>query len=150
MLHPASALAVILALPLVATAQQQPQAQPQPTPLPPPISSPVDQPYPGVIQLSVDVTNTADRVEKVHEQIPVIPGANEMVLLYPEWLPGDHEPSGPIAALAGIVTTVDGKRVQWVRDPVDMYAFHVPLGPGAGAVGLDFDYLSPIKRSAGR
>jgi predicted metalloprotease with PDZ domain len=48
------------------------------------------------------------------------------------------------------VTTVDGKRVQWVRDPVNMYAFHVPLGEGARTVELDFDYLSPIKPDAGR
>jgi predicted metalloprotease with PDZ domain len=73
-----------------------------------------------------------------------------MVLFYPEWIPGDHEPSGPIKSLAGIVTTVDGKRVQWVRDPVNMYAFHVPLGEGARTVELDFDYLSPIKPDAGR
>ena len=31
-----------------------------------------------------------------------------------------------------------------------MYAFHVPLPEGAKSAGLDFDYLSPIKPSAGR
>ncbi len=148
MVRPLAAFAAILTLPLAAVTQNQPQ--PQPTPVPPPLAAPVDKPYPGEIQLSVDVTDITDRVEKVHEEIPALPGAKEMVLLYPEWLPGDHEPSGPIYAVAGIVTTVDGKRVQWMRDPVDMYAFHVPLGAGAKTVGLDFDYLSPIKRSAGR
>lgn len=118
--------------------------------MPPPIVTPVDRPYVGPIQLTVDLTNIVDRVEKVHEEIPVVPGAKQMVLLYPEWLPGDHEPDGPIASLAGIVTTVDGQRVQWVRDRVNMYAFHVPLPRGAKTVGLDFDYLSPIKPSAGR
>jgi hypothetical protein len=95
--------------------------------------------------LTVELSNTVDRIEKVNENIPVEPGTREMVLLYPEWIPGDHEPSGPIASLAGMVTTVDGKRVQWVRDRVNMYAFHVPLSAGAKTVGLDFDYLSPIK-----
>ena len=123
--------------------------------MPPPIAAPVDKPYPGPIQLSVDITDITDRVWRVHEDIPVgtqtrQPGAKEIVLLYPEWIPGDHEPSGPISALAGIVTSVDGKRVQWVRDRVNMYAFHVPLSEGAKTVGLDFDYLSPIKPSAGR
>ena len=118
--------------------------------MPPPISAPVDKPYPGQIQLSVDITNITDRVERVHEDIPAEPGAKEMVLLYPEWIPGDHAPEGPISALGGIVTTVDGKRVQWVRDRVNMYAFHVPLSAGAKTIGLDFDYLSPIKPSAGR
>jgi predicted metalloprotease with PDZ domain len=133
-----------------ALAQKEPQPQPQPVPMPPAIASPVDKPYVGPIQLSVDVTNTVDRNERVHEDIPVVPGSKEMVLLYPEWLPGDHEPSGPIASLAGIVTTVDGKRVQWVRDRVNVYAFHVALPEGAKSVGVDFDYLSAIKPSAGR
>jgi predicted metalloprotease with PDZ domain len=133
-----------------AFAQKQPQPQPQPVPWPPAIPQPVDKPYVGPIQLTVNVTNTTDRVEHVHEVIPVAPGSKQMILLYPEWLPGDHEPDGPIKMLGGIVTTVDGHRVQWVRDRVNMYAFHVPLTPGAKTVGVDFDYLSPIKPSAGR
>lgn len=134
----------------VSQIKSQPQPQPQPVPMPPPIVAPVDKPYVGPIDLSVDLTNIEDRVEKVHEDIPVKPGAKEMVLLYPQWIPGDHEPSGPIESLGGIVTTVNGKRVQWVRDRVNVYAFHVPLTAGAKTVGLDFDYLSPIKPSAGR
>ena len=133
-----------------ALAQAKPQAQPQPVPMPPAIIAPLDKPYVGPIELTVDLTNNVDRVEKVHEDIPVEPGAKEMVLLYPQWLPGDHEPSGPIESLGGIVTSVDGKRVQWVRDRVNVYAFHVPLTAEAKTVGLDFDYLSPIKPSAGR
>jgi len=148
-------LPAVFASTLIAAGQSTPQPQPEPTPMPPPIAAPVDKPYPGPIQLSVDITDITDRVWRVHEDIPVgtqtrQPGAKEIVLLYPEWIPGDHEPSGPISALAGIVTSVDGKRVQWVRDRVNMYAFHVPLSEGAKTVGLDFDYLSPIKPSAGR
>ena len=133
-----------------ALAQTKSQAQPQPVPMPPAIIAPLDKPYVGPIELTVDLTNNVDRVEKVHEDIPVEPGSKEMVLLYPQWLPGDHEPSGPIESLGGIVTSVDGKRVQWVRDRVNVYAFHVPLTAEAKTVGLDFDYLSPIKPSAGR
>jgi predicted metalloprotease with PDZ domain len=133
-----------------AFAQKQPQPQPQPVPWPPAIPQPMDKPYVGPIQLTVNVTNTTDRVYRVHEEIPVVPGSKQMILLYPQWIPGDHEPSGPIKRLAGIVTSVDGHRVQWVRDRVNMYAFHVPLISGAKTVGLDFDYLSPIKPSDGR
>ena len=133
-----------------ALAQATLQPQPQPVPMSPPIAAPVDKPYVGPIHLNVDLSNNVSRIEKVHEEIPVVPGAGQMVLLYPQWIPGDHEPSGPIESLAGILTTVDGKRVQWVRDRVNMYAFHVPLPQGAKTVGLDFDYLSPIKPSAGR
>ncbi len=65
--------------------------------MPPPVVAPVDKPYVGPIDLTVDVRNVVDRVEHVHEEIPVAPGAKEMVLLYPQWIPGEHAPSGPIA-----------------------------------------------------
>ena len=87
----ASALLAVSAFSSLAVAQKQPL--PQPTPMPPPIATPIDKPYTGLIQLSVDITDITDRVEKVHEDIPVEPGAKEMVLLYPEWVPGDHSPT---------------------------------------------------------
>jgi predicted metalloprotease with PDZ domain len=124
--------------------------QPQPAPMPPAIAAPVDRPYVGAIQLDVDLTNVTDRVEHVHERIPVANDQKELVLLYPRWIPGNHSPSGPISRIAGVVTKVNGNQVQWVRDRVDVYAFHVPLAAGARSVDLDFDYLSPIKSSDGR
>lgn len=123
---------------------------PQPVPMPPPIAAPVDQPYPGAVRLDVDVTNIVDRVAHVREEIPVQRNAKELVLLYPQWIPGNHSPSGPISRIAGIVTRVGGMRVQWVRDPINVYAFHVPLGAGGGTVSLQFDYLSPVKPAEGR
>ncbi|HEX3579609.1 MAG TPA: peptidase M61 [Thermoanaerobaculia bacterium] len=123
---------------------------PRPVPMPPPIVVPVDQPYAGPIQLDVDLTNVRDRVAHVHESIPVPPKAKELVLLYPQWIPGAHSPVGTISRIAGIVTSVDGKRVQWIRDQINVYAFHVPLGAGARTVDLEFDYLSPIKSAEGR
>ena len=89
-----------------ALAQNPLQPQPEPVPMPPPIVAPADKPYVAPLQLTVDLRNIVDRIEKVHEDVPVEPGAKELVLLYPEWLPGDHEPSGPISALGGITTTV--------------------------------------------
>ena len=155
-------------LPLLAQTPAPNQPLPQPDPMVPAIPEPVDKPYIGPVKLSVDISNNADRIASVHEEIPVAsPGrdtgksagkgagkgrtaANEMILLYPQWIPGNHSPTGPISKLGGIVTTVDGQRVQWVRDRVNVYAFHVPLTPGAKTVGVDFQYLSPIKRSEGR
>jgi predicted metalloprotease with PDZ domain len=45
---------------------------------------------------------------------------------------------------------VDGKRVQWVRDPIDLFALHVPLDANAKAVDLEFDYLSSNRQAEGR
>src|ERR1700734_2220228 len=79
---------------LTTTGFAQGSPQPQPVPMPPPIAAPVDTPYPGTIALTVNLTNTLDRVVTVHETIPV--KAGDLVLLYPQWLPGTHSPRGPI------------------------------------------------------
>ncbi len=141
-------LAATFPLALSAFAQKQPL--PEPIPYPPAIATPVDKPYVGPLKLFVDLSNNVDRLANVHEEIPVEKGAKELVLLYPQWIPGNHSPTGPISKLGGIVTAVDGARVQWVRDRVDVYAFHVPLTPGARTVSLDFQYLSPVRRNEGR
>ena len=126
------------------------QMPPQPVPMPSPITAPVDQPYPGAVQLEVDLTDVTHRVAHVREKVPVPRNAKELVLLYPQWIPGAHSPRGPISALAGISTSVDGKRVQWVRDQINVYAFRVPLPAGGKNVTVAFDYLSPIKAAEGR
>jgi predicted metalloprotease with PDZ domain len=122
---------------------------PQPAPLPPPIPTPVDQPYAGTISLRVDLTNVNARVVNVYEMIPAAkPG--EITLLYPQWLPGTHSPSNPVGNLAGLVVTVDGKPVPWLRDRVNMWAFHIAAPRSAGALELSFQYLSPVRPQQGR
>ena len=121
---------------------------PQPVPLPPLIPAPVDKPYPGTIALSVDLTNITDRILSVHETIPVKPG--ETILLYPQWMPGTHSPSNPVANMAGLVISASGKRIPWVRDRVDMWAFHVDVPKGASSLELSFHYLAPVRPQQGR
>ena len=126
----------------------QNSAGPQPVPLPPPVPAPVDKPYAGTVSLSVDLTNLNDRVLNVHETIPVRPG--EITLLYPEWLPGTHSPSNPVANMAGLVAAADGRRVSWLRDRVNMWAFHIDVPKGATTLELNFQYLAPVNPQQGR
>lgn len=121
---------------------------PQPTPLPPSIPQPSDKPYEGSISLSVDLTNITDRILGVHEIIPVKPG--EVTLLYPQWMPGTHSPSNPVANMAGLVVGANGKRIPWIRDRVDMWAFHLDVPKGANALDLSFQYLAPVRPQQGR
>lgn len=121
---------------------------PQPVPLPAPTPMPVDKPYDGTISLSVDLTNVSDRILKVHESIPVKGG--EITLLYPQWLPGTHSPSNPVANMAGLVVTANGRRIPWVRDRVDMWAFHIDVPKGATILELSFQYLAPVRPQQGR
>jgi len=131
-----------------AAAYSQNIAGPQPVPLPPPVIAPADTPYVGTISLVVDTSNINDRIFNVQETIPV--KGRDITLLYPQWQPGAHSPSYPILGLAGLVITANGSRVDWVRDRVNMYAFHLHLPQGASSLQLNFQYLAPINPKEGR
>ncbi len=107
-----------------------------------------DVAYPGNLTLKVDLADLDRRLFNVHESIPVKPGP--LTLLYPEWLPGNHAPRGPIDGLAGLIITAGGHPVEWVRDPVNVYAFHVQVPAGASRLDLEFDFASPLVRDQGR
>jgi predicted metalloprotease with PDZ domain len=89
------------------------------------------------------------RIVSVHEEVPVS-GGKEIILMYPRWLPGTHAPEGTIQSLAGLVFTAGGARLPWVRDTVDVFAFHVPVPAGVDRVAVDFTYLSPVSHAVGR
>ncbi len=143
----ASAIALLAALQAPAGAGV---VQPEQAPAPPPITAPRDAPYPaGPMRVAVDVTDTAHRIFSVHETIPLA-GPGPVTLLYPQWLPGDHEPDGPIDKLAGLVVSAGGRRLEWRRDTVNVHAFHVDAPAGAAALEVDFQYLSPTAGNQGR
>ena len=125
-------------------------SQPQPAPIPDTIPAPKDVPYPGgTIQLTVDATDVARGIFKALETIPVTE-SGPMTLLYPKWLPGTHSPTGPIDKIAGIIFMADGKTIPWVRDVVDVYAFHLDVPAGTRAITASFSFLSPTADSQGR
>ena len=136
---PASVFAAAC-LAVATTAYAQNSPGPQPAQMPPPIAAPVDTPYPGTISLHVDATNITDRIFTVQETIPV--KGRDLTLLYPEWHPGAHSPSDPVAELGGLVVAANGKRIPWMRDPVNMYAFHVALPSDAKALEVTFQFLA--------
>jgi predicted metalloprotease with PDZ domain len=104
--------------------------------------------YPGTIRLEVDARDTPHSLLRVHEVIPVRPGA--LTLLYPQWLPGNHAPRGPIDQLAGLVLQAGGKTIAWKRDPVDVHAFHVEVPAGTNELVADFQVATPVNSGAGR
>jgi len=141
----ACAIALAVATPLAA----EPSDGPQPFPLPPPIPAPRDVAFPGTIKLEVDATDTARRVIRVKETIPVS-HAGRNTLLYPQWLPGNHAPRGPIEKLGGLVVKAGGKVLPWVRDPIEVYAFHVDVPQGVKELNVEFQFLSPTAPNQGR
>lgn len=124
------------------------QTPPQPLALPAAIEAPRDAHYPGTITLDVDATDIARHIFRVKERIPVQGG--DITLLYPKWLPGNHSPTGRVDAVAGLIITANGKRVEWVRDPVDVFAFHVDVPAGAKALDVEFQFLTSGTGNEGR
>src|SRR6266446_6795563 len=113
------------------------------------VPAPRDTPYPGTIRLSVNATDTDRRIFNVRETIPVS-GGGSIVLLYPQWLPGNHSPTGRVDKLAGLVIRANGARLEWTRDPADVFAFHMETPAGTTALDLEFQFLSPTETDQGR
>jgi predicted metalloprotease with PDZ domain len=152
---PAAALALLLtsvASTALAHAPQTwtgPQAPAAPTPqntplgLPralPPIPAPTAETYPGVIRYEVDATDVERKIVRVRQTIPVTAGP--LVLLYPKFLPGNHAATGPIQLISGVTVTGGGNRIDWLRDTIDPYAFHVEVPQGVSEIVVEFQWLT--------
>lgn len=110
--------------------------------------APVDAPYPGTITLEVDATDLSHRVFQVRERIPVQSGP--LTLLFPKWLPGNHADYGRVEKVAGLIITGNGQRIEWKRDPLDVYAFKLDVPAGVATLEVEFQFLSPTDPTQGR
>jgi predicted metalloprotease with PDZ domain len=126
LLAAAATLAVTLACAGAATAQA-PQLD---TPL-------ATESNPMTIQL--DARKAPIGIAYTHMTIPVKPGP--FTIDYPEWIPGEHSPSGPLSNMSEIRISANGRPIAWHRDQVDMYAFHLDVPPGVTTIHADFTVL---------
>jgi predicted metalloprotease with PDZ domain len=92
------------------------------------------------IQLSVDATEATSRIIRVKETIPLAPG--QSTLVYPKWLPGEHGPTGPLNDIVDLRFESKGKAIEWKRDPLDMFAFHLDLRQTTKEVTATFSYVT--------
>src|ERR1700756_3132830 len=93
------------------------------------------------LTLAVDLTDAPRKILHSQETMPAQPGP--MTLVYPEWIPGEHGPTGPVVDQAGfIITTQSGERVKWERDPVNMYAYNITVPQGATELNIKMDFLA--------
>ena len=92
------------------------------------------------ITLNVDATQAAQDIIHTQMTIPVSPGP--LTLYYPKWIPGEHAPDGPIVNLTGLKFSGNGKTIEWHRDLVDMFAFHLNVPQGVNKTrGAAFSLL---------
>ena len=110
-----------------------------------------DLAYPGgTIALEIDASDVSRGVYRVVETIPVAPGTRNLTLLFPQWLPGNHGPRGPLAELVGLSFDAGGQKLAWKRDPIEVNAVQLVLPAGTSAVTARFIHTSPLQASEGR
>ncbi len=74
-----------------------------------------------------------------HMVIPVRPGP--FTIDYPQWIPGEHGPTGPLSDVSELRVSANGRPLDWHRDQVDLYAFHMNVPQGVNAIHVDFTVL---------
>ncbi len=111
-------------------------------------SAPLAPRYPGTIGLDIDLSDLDHKIMSVHQTMPVTPG--HLVLLYPQWIPGSHSPIGNVAMVTGLQIKAGGKPLRWVRDAVNVFAFHIDVPAGVTSLTVDFQFVSPLLPTQGR
>src|ERR1700757_1371309 len=92
------------------------------------------------ITLSVDLTDAPRKILHATEVMPVSPGP--LTVVYPKWIPGEHGPTGPIENMTGFFITGNGQPIEWQRDKVDMFAYHLTVPQGATKLEMKIDFLA--------
>lgn len=140
-----------LGLALAAPAFSNTLSAPMAVPLSRQVPDAADVPYPGgTMTLDIDATDTLRGAYRVTQTVPVAPGTSKLTLLFPQWLPGNHAPRGPLAELVDVTFTSGGEVLRWKRDPVEVNAFHIELPAGTREVVAKFIHTSPLQSSEGR
>ena len=93
----------------------------------------------GPIRLLVDASQAPQKILHARMEIPV--SAGPLTLYYPEWIPGEHMPDGPIIEVAGMKFSGGGKTIAWRRDLVEMFSIHLDVPAGVTTLVADFDFL---------
>lgn len=95
------------------------------------------------VSLYVDATDIGRKLFHSELAIPVRPGP--LTLVYPKWIPGYHAPVGPLNNMVRLKMSGNGRPVEWKRDRVDMFAFHVVVPAGVTKLNIAMDVVAPTQ-----
>ena len=93
----------------------------------------------GPIEITADLSDAPRKLFHADIEIPV--SAGPLALTSPEWIPGHHMPGGP-AGVTSVVFTANGKALEWHRDDVDMYEYHLTIPPGVTILHAHVDSIA--------
>jgi predicted metalloprotease with PDZ domain len=91
------------------------------------------------IRITADLTDAPRKLYHAEIDLPVKPGPATFIT--PEWIPGNHMPTGPADDITGVVFTADGKPLYWRRDDQNLYEFHVDIPKGVTNLHVHLDCI---------
>jgi predicted metalloprotease with PDZ domain len=91
------------------------------------------------IKITADLSEAPRKLYHAEVEIPVSPGP--LTLITPEWIPGDHRPTGPAEDITGVVFTANGQTVPWRRDDTNLYEFHLTVPAGVATLHAHLDCI---------
>ncbi len=97
------------------------------------------------IQITADLSEAPRRLYHAEIDLPV--KAGPVTFITPEWIPGNHAPTGPISHITGIEFYANGQRLPWRRDDVNLYEFHLDVPAGVTSVHAHLDAIVPDRVS---
>jgi predicted metalloprotease with PDZ domain len=92
------------------------------------------------IRITADLTEAPRKLYHAEIDLPVKPGEHA-TFITPEWIPGNHRPTGPVEDITGVVFSADGKTIPWRRDDVNLYEFHVDIPSGVTSLHAHLDCI---------
>jgi predicted metalloprotease with PDZ domain len=97
------------------------------------------------ILITADLTDAPRKLFHAEIELPVTAGP--ATLITPQWIPGNHRPTGPASEITGVVFTADGQTLAWRRDDVNLYEFHVDIPAGVTSLHAHLDCIVTARLS---
>ena len=91
------------------------------------------------IQITANLADAPRRLYHAEVDLPVTAGP--LTLTTPQWIPGNHRPTGPADSITGVVFTANGQPIAWRRDDVDLYEFHLTIPKGVTTLHAHLDCI---------
>lgn len=81
----------------------------------------------------------------VHTDLSLAVQPGPLTLVFPQWIPGEHGPTGPLETLIGMRLSAGGHELTWQRDPYDMYAVRTTVPAGTTRLEISLDTGLPTE-----
>jgi predicted metalloprotease with PDZ domain len=91
------------------------------------------------IQIVADLSDAPRKLYHAEIDLPVTAGP--LTLTTPQWIPGNHRPTGPVDSITGVEFTANGQSILWRRDDVDLFQFHLVVPKGVTTIHAHLDCI---------